>query len=31
MGGAVSKRGKDKHPRRTEGYEQAWARRKAAQ
>jgi len=31
MGGAASNRGKDKHPRRTEGYKQAWARRKAAQ
>jgi DNA invertase Pin-like site-specific DNA recombinase len=31
MGGATSKRGKDKQPRRTEGYKQAWARRKAAQ
>jgi len=31
IGGAASKRGKDKHPRRTEGYKQAWARRKAAQ
>jgi DNA invertase Pin-like site-specific DNA recombinase len=31
MGGAASRRGKDKHPRRTEGYSQAWARRKAAQ
>jgi DNA invertase Pin-like site-specific DNA recombinase len=31
MGGAASKRGKDKHPRCTEGYKQAWARRKAAQ
>ncbi len=30
-GGAASKRGKDKRPRRTEGYEQAWARRKAAE
>jgi hypothetical protein len=31
IGGAASKRGKDKRPRRTEGYTQAWARRKAAQ
>ena len=31
LGGAVSKRGKDKHPRRTEGYKQAWQRRQAAQ
>ena len=30
MGGAASKRGKDKRPRRTEGYKQAWARRNAA-
>jgi DNA invertase Pin-like site-specific DNA recombinase len=30
MGGAASKRGKDKRPRRTDGYEQAWARRKTA-
>lgn len=30
MGGA-SKRGRDKRPRRTEGYTRAWARRKAAQ
>ena len=30
MGGAASKRGKDKRPRRTKGYEQAWARRNAA-
>jgi len=26
IGGAASKRGKDKQPRRTEGYKQAWAR-----
>jgi DNA invertase Pin-like site-specific DNA recombinase len=31
MGGATSNRGKDKHPRRTEGYRHAWERRKAAQ
>jgi DNA invertase Pin-like site-specific DNA recombinase len=31
VGGAVSKRGSDRKPRRTEGYKQAWARRKAAQ
>ena len=31
MGGAASKRGKDKRPRRTDGYTQAWARCKAAQ
>jgi DNA invertase Pin-like site-specific DNA recombinase len=31
MGGAASKRGRDTRPRRTEGYKQAWARRKAAQ
>jgi DNA invertase Pin-like site-specific DNA recombinase len=31
MGGAASKRGKDKRPRRTEGYKQAWALRKAGQ
>jgi len=30
IGGAVSKRSKDKKPRKTEGYVQAWARRKAA-
>jgi hypothetical protein len=30
IGGAASKRGKDKRPRETEGYKQAWARRKAA-
>jgi putative DNA-invertase from lambdoid prophage Rac len=30
MGGAASKRSKDKRPRKTEGYVQAWARRKAA-
>ena len=30
IGGAASKRGKDKRPRRTEGYRQAWARRKSA-
>jgi len=30
MGGAASKRGKDKRPRRTDGYQQAWARRNAA-
>jgi len=30
MGGAASQRGKDKRPRRTEGYKQAWARRNAA-
>jgi DNA invertase Pin-like site-specific DNA recombinase len=30
IGGAASKRGKDKRPRRTEGYKQAWARRKSA-
>jgi DNA invertase Pin-like site-specific DNA recombinase len=29
IGGAVSKRGADRKPRRTEGYRQAWARRKA--
>ena len=29
IGGAASKRGKDKQPRRTDGYKQAWARRKA--
>jgi DNA invertase Pin-like site-specific DNA recombinase len=29
MGGAASKRTKDKKPRKTEGYVQAWARRKA--
>ena len=28
VGGAVSHRGKDRKPRRTDGYEQAWARRK---
>jgi len=28
MGGAASKRGKDRQPRKTEGYVQAWARRK---
>ncbi|HUC36935.1 MAG TPA: recombinase family protein [Acidimicrobiales bacterium] len=28
VGGAVSKRGRDRKPRRTEGYKQAWARRK---
>jgi DNA invertase Pin-like site-specific DNA recombinase len=31
IGGAVSKRGADRKPRRTEGYKQAWARRQAAQ
>lgn len=31
VGGAVSLRGKDKHPRRTDGYKEAWARRKAAE
>jgi DNA invertase Pin-like site-specific DNA recombinase len=31
MGGGASKRGKDKRPRRTDGYKQAWARRKASQ
>jgi DNA invertase Pin-like site-specific DNA recombinase len=31
VGGAVSKRGSDRKPRRTEGYKQAWARRKAVQ
>ena len=30
MGGAASKRGKDISPRRTEGYKQAWARRKGS-
>lgn len=29
VGGAVSRRGKDRKPRRTDGYAQAWARRKA--
>jgi hypothetical protein len=29
IGGACSKRGKDEQPRRTDGYKQAWARRKA--
>jgi hypothetical protein len=28
MGGAASKRGKDHKPRRTDGYREAWARRK---
>jgi DNA invertase Pin-like site-specific DNA recombinase len=31
IGGAVSKRGKDRRPRRTDGYRDAWARRKGAQ
>ena len=29
VGGAVSKRGKDRRPRKTEGYSKAWDRRKA--
>ena len=29
MGGAASKRGRDRKPRRTEGYRESWARRKA--
>ena len=29
IGGSVSKRGKDRRPRKTEGYRQAWARRKS--
>lgn len=29
VGGAISKRGKDRRPRKTDGYKQAWARRKA--
>jgi len=31
VGGAVSKRGADRKPRRTDGYTQAWARRRAEQ
>ena len=31
IGGAVSKRGKDKRKRRTDGYVAAWQRRKAAE
>ena len=30
MGGTASKRGKDRKPRQTEGYRQAWARRRPA-
>jgi hypothetical protein len=29
IGGAVSKRGKDRRPRRTQGYRDAWQRRKS--
>lgn len=31
IGGAVSRRGPDRKPRRTEGYSQAWARRRASE